>query len=527
MARGTGTRPWKRGTEAARAASTAVIPNGDLLVTDEGNVFAGDGSTVAQNLARLARAVEIETPTADRVVYVSTSGNDSNSGRSHGKPFATIAAALTALGASGGEVVLGGGTFNVSSALALVDNVTITGRGRGTVINFTSPSSTLITLTGKRWVRLRNLALILGGAATASTLLDLSNSFRCTFQSVTFGGQHTGTSGETYKTTRGIVLRDNAGDNRFIDCDVINLGILHETDAIMNYWVGCVFGSGWNTIKGGDPAGVNYRAGGAFLNCTFVSPPGPGTTDRHIWITGTANQFWFENCWGEGSRVAVEVGSATYGPKLAVFRNCKFAAGEAVLKINRARQITLDSFYCDQDPGYTPVPIVVDAGCTEGTAISIGAFTAFDMSSVFPTGWTVLGRQQATMPTTKFPAANNVFTGIVPGAGGSPAGVYPGIDGGTPRVVLSDGTNVWAVDLKGGNQFRIFRPGGGENFSLDVDSNINISAAAQTAGMKKGIAFPNGTAPTSTPATGGVLYVEAGALKYKGSSGTVTTIAPA
>jgi hypothetical protein len=35
------------------------------------------------------------------------------------------------------------------------------------------------------------------------------------------------------------------------------------------------------------------------------------------------------------------------------------------------------------------------------------------------------------------------------------------------------------------------------------------------------------TAPTANPVSGGVLYVEAGALKYRGSSGTVTTLAPA
>lgn len=35
------------------------------------------------------------------------------------------------------------------------------------------------------------------------------------------------------------------------------------------------------------------------------------------------------------------------------------------------------------------------------------------------------------------------------------------------------------------------------------------------------------TVPTTNPAGGGVLYVEAGALKYRGSAGTVTTIAPA
>jgi len=37
----------------------------------------------------------------------------------------------------------------------------------------------------------------------------------------------------------------------------------------------------------------------------------------------------------------------------------------------------------------------------------------------------------------------------------------------------------------------------------------------------------NGTAPSSNPTAGGILYVEAGALKYRGSSGTITTIANA
>ena len=34
-------------------------------------------------------------------------------------------------------------------------------------------------------------------------------------------------------------------------------------------------------------------------------------------------------------------------------------------------------------------------------------------------------------------------------------------------------------------------------------------------------------APSGTPTGGGYLYVESGALKFKGSSGTVTTIAAA
>lgn len=41
------------------------------------------------------------------------------------------------------------------------------------------------------------------------------------------------------------------------------------------------------------------------------------------------------------------------------------------------------------------------------------------------------------------------------------------------------------------------------------------------------IGIANGTAPTSNPSGGGFLYVEAGALKYRGPSGAVTPVGAA
>ena len=61
MAQGSGLRPWKRGTEAARAALAAILPNGDLIVTNEGNVYAGDGSTATNALSRLLKKSEGDT----------------------------------------------------------------------------------------------------------------------------------------------------------------------------------------------------------------------------------------------------------------------------------------------------------------------------------------------------------------------------------------------------------------------------------------------------------------------------------
>jgi hypothetical protein len=54
---------------------------------------------------------------------------------------------------------------------------------------------------------------------------------------------------------------------------------------------------------------------------------------------------------------------------------------------------------------------------------------------------------------------------------------------------------------------------------------LNAGDAASGGGV---VALHNAaTLPTATPASGGVLYAEAGALKWKGSSGTVTIVAPA
>ncbi len=60
-------------------------------------------------------------------------------------------------------------------------------------------------------------------------------------------------------------------------------------------------------------------------------------------------------------------------------------------------------------------------------------------------------------------------------------------------------------------------------------SNTQFGAVAGAFGGGDGvIGIANRTvAPTANPAGGGVLYAEAGALKWRGSGGTVTTIAPA
>lgn len=71
--------------------------------------------------------------------------------------------------------------------------------------------------------------------------------------------------------------------------------------------------------------------------------------------------------------------------------------------------------------------------------------------------------------------------------------------------------------------------------TLFVDSNSNVAVAEGLPPTEvdyhdgQGVIYVSEvtTAPTGNPTAGGYLYIEGGALKYRGTSGTVTTIAPA
>jgi hypothetical protein len=63
---------------------------------------------------------------------------------------------------------------------------------------------------------------------------------------------------------------------------------------------------------------------------------------------------------------------------------------------------------------------------------------------------------------------------------------------------------------------------------LAAGGNIGIRSTSQFGGGRGAMAIANASvAPSVNPAGGGILYVEEGALKYRGSNGTVTIIAPA
>jgi len=103
----------------------------------------------------------------------------------------------------------------------------------------------------------------------------------------------------------------------------------------------------------------------------------------------------------------------------------------------------------------------------------------------------------------------------------------------TPLVVKGAGSQSanyqeWQTNL--GSAFcTIFGGGLSHTGRIDLGGSLRLGSTSQSLGGGAGglLAMANATTVPSTNPTGGILYVESGALKYRGSSGTVTTIAAA
>ena len=142
--------------------------------------------------------------------------------------------------------------------------------------------------------------------------------------------------------------------------------------------------------------------------------------------------------------------------------------------------------------------------------ILMGSSTGNTMVSA--TGNIVIGNSSGTGVT----GSQNTIIGYATG-GGITSGANNTIIG----SLLSSLTNY-------SNSIIIADGAGHRRFNADSSGNIGLNGFDQY-GSGAGVVFIANavTPPTTNPTGGGILYVDAGALKYRGSSGTVTTIAVA
>ena len=112
----------------------------------------------------------------------------------------------------------------------------------------------------------------------------------------------------------------------------------------------------------------------------------------------------------------------------------------------------------------------------------------------------------------------------------------PGARGGTDGALIASTTIIEEVDA--GDQIQFYWSGSSTGLSIEhsaagtnptrpVTPSVIVCVQQVMFSSTAPLQFIANSTEPATPTGGGTLYVQAGALKYKGSSGTVTTIANA
>ena len=99
----------------------------------------------------------------------------------------------------------------------------------------------------------------------------------------------------------------------------------------------------------------------------------------------------------------------------------------------------------------------------------------------------------------------------------------------TPHFILEESSTLYYYIYGSSTSFNIAKNVAAAEVTLLNINRVNVNFGFGTSSYGTSavnvLSIANGTAPSSSPAGVGQLYVESGALKYRGSSGTITIIA--
>lgn len=167
------------------------------------------------------------------------------------------------------------------------------------------------------------------------------------------------------------------------------------------------------------------------------------------------------------------------------------------------------------DPVWTTTPTVVSLTAT-GAIVADSPTLVVDATNHKVSVGVAVPTNKFTVQGTPADASLSAYNGVLAFNGLGSTACEIGVPVTGP---LGAWIQAKAVSNNGSAYDLMLQPAGG-NIGVGAVGSFGSSAAGV-------IGIANGTAPTTSPAGIGQLYVSAGALKYRGSSGTVTTIAPA
>ena len=248
-----------------------------------------------------------------------------------------------------------------------------------------------------------------------------------------------------------------------------------------------------------------------------ASPVSAGTANGVLYLNGTKVPSSGSALTFDGTNLGVGTSSPATGVRLDVF------GGYARLRSNTTINADIS--------GNVNALVFESSGGTGEHAIIAGGNTSNNILTFYTAA------AAAPAERMRLDASGNLGLGTSSPVSGARLAVVGGttqLSGGTSaqaglRVQSQSGVATITGINNDNNAFNplAFYTGASEVVRIDTSGNVGIGTATFGTSAAKVVGIANGTAPTTSPAGMGQLYVEGGALKYRGSSGTVTTIANA
>ncbi|MGW2721426.1 glycosyl hydrolase family 28-related protein [Streptomyces sp. NPDC001492] len=383
---------------------------------------------------------------------------------------AALQALVTAAAAAKTTAYLPPGTYIVSAPVTLPagEGYSIVGSGWGTSVKLKAASNSYI--------------LQMTGADTRVTIRDLTIDGNCLEQGTT------GTSGGIYGAGAVACRIDNV---HFIACrdDALYLGgMTGGAFGHNNRVIGCLFDQSMTSSGPGRGIQMLSNDENQILGCDFEFLGGSGGTgySTAVAILDRAGTQFITACNFVGGATNNTKGVRIQDAASTKITGCNFdgTAGDSIFIAGEQNSIVGCTIFSPGEVG--------TAGAASGIHLEYAAARNLIQGNAIVSSSTNGRTRSLIREEAMGPAGNNQITGNMLRVKGTL---------GTALVELAAPGTVYTNNLGGADL------GGGTGAILGITNAAVV--------------------PTTNPAGGGVLYAQAGALKWRGSSGTVTTIANA
>ncbi|WP_327132018.1 right-handed parallel beta-helix repeat-containing protein [Streptomyces sp. NBC_01343] len=489
-------------TPSGSATLGGSVPTHTQLHTSEGDAIEALQAKVGVNNSAVTTSLDYRVNALEghSLAWVNVQDYGASPAASAATNDTAFTNAIAAVPSTGGTLYVPAGSYNLNDDINLKSNMSVVGDGKNATIlkqGNTAANGFTLSESGPRYVDIRNLKIQGPGSGSGvGIFIDTTTSTACV--SVNLIGVYVlsfGSHGVQSDTLITSVWHDvtvqSCGGNGFDTFSGTSL-------TLESCYANANTGIGYN---------LNQLSYSGLIACACDSQGGKGyllTSTKAVTLVGCGVEATTGNCFETSGGVGNTFQTCYASGNNGVGFNVTGSSSETLL-IN-CREIN--------PTGSATASVAVVAGST-ATVLGLTATTAVSYAANTTKRLTTNDMYVTSANTVAITADRAATSNLA------------------SLVLARAGSARWALQNRNDStdDLHVYNSNRGFGVALFEDRatmpNLSLLTNAKSYGGGVGVIFiPNAnTTPTTNPTGGGVLYVEGGALKFRGSSGTVTTIA--